>query len=248
VSTAGLTPGDYVAVVEATSVAGHTLWLGQAPLQALVRADVDPPVISIAGVADGGDYPAAVTPVVTVTDESPVATTITLDGLPFESGTPVSAEGAHVLLVLAVDAFDNASSATATFTIDTIVPVITIAGVQDSQCGGSVVPVVTFVDDHLAATTLTLDGQPFESGTPVGTDGAHTLVATVTDLAGNTTIEQVTATTTSTGSSRPPRAMPAVHGAAAPRRLRQKAPRACGRGHRRGVCSAVQPLLRAAGV
>lgn len=80
------------------------------------------PVIAIAGIADGVSYREAVTPVVTITELHPASRQVLLDGVPFESGTPVSAAGAHVLSVTATDAAGNASQAQVTFNIVTATP------------------------------------------------------------------------------------------------------------------------------
>jgi lactocepin len=108
-----------------------------------------------------------------------------LDGAPYSSGTAIATEGPHDLVVSATDCAGLQAEASIRFTIDLTAPVITIEGVDDGQCGGAATPVVTFADDYLASTSLTLDGQPFVSGTAVTSDGVHTLAATATDRAGN---------------------------------------------------------------
>ena len=79
--------------------------------------DVTPPAIGIAGVENGQTYPAAVTPVITVTDQHAVSFEARLNTAPFASGTVVSAAGQHVLAVTARDAAGNVASRTLQFTI-----------------------------------------------------------------------------------------------------------------------------------
>ncbi|MFJ5717762.1 DUF4350 domain-containing protein [Neobacillus sp. NPDC093127] len=99
--------------------------------------------------------------------------TATLDGVAFTSGTVVSAEGSHTLVV--TDGAGNKT--TVTFTIDKTAPKVT--GVENNGLYNKDVTV------SFDKGTATLDGVAFTSGTVVSADGTHTLV--VTDAAGNTT-------------------------------------------------------------
>lgn len=81
--------------------------------------------------------------------------------------------------------------------IDKVVPTILIKGVAD---GGfflnEVIPAVTVTDnlDSLATleSTVTLNGKDYSLGTPISSQGIHTLVVSVADLAGNTATDKVT--------------------------------------------------------
>ncbi|MED5017263.1 S-layer homology domain-containing protein [Paenibacillus chibensis] len=97
----------------------------------------------------------------------------TLDGKSFVSGSEVSGEGTHTLVV--VDAAGNTT--TIIFTIDVTAPVVT--GVHDQGVYNS--------DLHITYNegTALLDGTAFASGATVALEGEHTLV--VTDEAGNAT-------------------------------------------------------------
>lgn len=108
-----------------------------------------------------------------------------LDGSSVTSGSIVSTEGVHTLVV--TDLAGN--STTVTFTIDITSPVVT--GVVNGDYL-IIQPTITFSDTNLAGATL--NGSAFASGTTV-TDGAYVLV--VTDLAGNTTTVNFTVNTTS---------------------------------------------------
>lgn len=96
-------------------------------------------------------------------------------------------EGAHRLEARATDDWSNeANAAPVDFTVDTTPPEISVAGVED---GGSypepVTPTVDIVDSNLDETVLTLNGEPFPSGSEVADDGIYTLRVEAVDLAGN---------------------------------------------------------------
>ncbi len=70
-------------------------------------------------------------------------------------------------------------------TIDTEAPSIAVSGVaNEGVYSGTVYPAVTF-GGHVSAS-VTLDGAPFTNGTVVSAAGAHALVASAVDAAGNT--------------------------------------------------------------
>ncbi|MGE5701646.1 MAG: Ig-like domain-containing protein [Clostridia bacterium] len=126
--------------------------------------DKTPPTVS--GVTNGASYNSDRT--ITLSDG-----TATLNGASFTSGSTVSAEGAHTLIV--TDTVGNTT--TVHFTIDKTVPVV--SGVTE---GGlyNVNKTITFNEG-----TATLDGSAFTSGSAVSAEGTHTLI--VTDAAGNVT-------------------------------------------------------------
>ena len=65
--------------------------------------DNTPPVITISGVA-AGQYAAAVTPVIGITDLALLGSSITLNGSAYASGTPVAANGDYTCLLYTSDA------------------------------------------------------------------------------------------------------------------------------------------------
>jgi RHS repeat-associated protein len=152
----------------------------------LVR-DSTPPQISVSGVADGLISSAAsVTPIFTVTDAHPGTSSATLDGSPFVSGTPVTAEGDHVLVISAVDQPGNAASAQIHFTLDRVAPQITFSGVADgARVAHPVTLIFSATDANLTTVTALLDGASFVSGTAVSAEGAHALSVDAFDAAGN---------------------------------------------------------------
>jgi len=110
------------------------------------------------------------------------------------------ANGAHTILATATDLAGNSSTATISYTLDTVAPHVTVALVNDN--GTSAVDHVTS-DDRLAGTaeagaTVTIaDGKTVLGSamadsagawafTPTGlAAGVHTIIATSADLAGN---------------------------------------------------------------
>jgi subtilase family serine protease len=154
--------------------------------------DTTPPVIVLSGFTDGEYRAGPVTPVITITDDSPVVSTIQLNGANFASGATVSSDGAYHLAVHATDVWGNASEAAASFTIDTTPPSLAVTGVTaGSLVNVAVTPAVTVTDVNLRSTTILLDGAPFVPGIVVGAEGDHLLSVTADDLAGNTAHDDV---------------------------------------------------------
>lgn len=106
------TEGPHAVVVTAFDRAGN-----QASASGMFEVDTTPPVISITGVADGTTYQGSVTPAFAATDLHPVVLSAMLDGAPFTSGTPVTQDGSHQLVVTATDAAGNVAGATVSFTV-----------------------------------------------------------------------------------------------------------------------------------
>ena len=110
----------------------------------------------------------------------------TLNGSPFASDTPVTADGTYLLAVEASDLAGNVATAQGTFAIDQTPPVIGIAGVTNGEITNTAVtPIIIVSDPHLASETVTLDGSPFASGTLVTAPGPHTLSVSAADSLGN---------------------------------------------------------------
>ncbi|HEY6212186.1 MAG TPA: Ig-like domain-containing protein, partial [Vicinamibacterales bacterium] len=182
-AVAALADGTNTIVVVATDSYGL-----QATATRSVIRDATPPAIIIRGVADGQYSNAvALAPAVLADDGNLATVSATIDGAPFVSGTPVSTEGTHSLVVIAADAAGNESDVTVHFTLDRTPPAITVSGVADGDSSNapSVVPVFSASDTSLASVVATLDGAPFVSGTPVTAEGSHSLVITADDTAGN---------------------------------------------------------------
>src|SRR5690606_31687857 len=127
-------------------------------------AILDRVVPEVEGVESGEYYKNEVTPTF---NEG----TALLNGSPYVSGTPITAEGGYKLVV--TDAAGNMT--VVAFTIDKTVP--EVDGVEDGGFYNADVT-VSFNEG-----TATLNGEAFTSGTVITEEGEYTLV--VTDAAGN---------------------------------------------------------------
>lgn len=172
--------GDYTLEVRAVDRAGNLAAAG-----ARFTVDATPPRISIGGVVDGAFYSREVRPSVTVVDANPGSFTVRLDGQPFSSDEPVSAEGTYVLSVEAVDAVGRTARAQVTFTVDRTPPGLTLQGVEEGAfVNAPVTPRAVASDANLLSVSETLDGRAY-TGVPVADEGPHVYEATAYDKAGN---------------------------------------------------------------
>ncbi len=147
-----------------TAEGAYTLRLTDAAGNETTREfTIDRTPVTVNGVADGLTKD-VVTPTFT-------EGTATLNGKPYTSGIPITADGAYALVVT-----DQAGNTTThTFTIDRTAPLVT--GVTNGTFNQDITPVFE--------ETATLNGQAFASGTIVTEEGTYVLV--VTDQAGNAT-------------------------------------------------------------
>jgi hypothetical protein len=111
-------PGAHVLVVTSTDASGNT---ATTTINFTIEAapDTTAPVITVSGVADGGSYTGPVAATFSAIDavDGPVTPTATLNGVPYNSGTEISAVGAYVLVVTASDGVPNTATTTINFTI-----------------------------------------------------------------------------------------------------------------------------------
>jgi len=146
-----------------------------------LKIDTTPPAIAIplTGTAGttAGTWRGPVSAAAKVTDATSgvAARTISVDGAPAvplgDTPVVVDGDGSHTLTVAATDAAGNVGSATTTFTIDTVAPVLELPPVQAT---GPVVPTVTPNGDG-STETLAI---------PFSVNEAATVTAVVTDAAG----------------------------------------------------------------
>ncbi|MCK4665705.1 hypothetical protein KAU33_03100, partial [Candidatus Dependentiae bacterium] len=106
--------GMYYAQVHAVNSGG----LRSSVVFSKVYIDNTPPGIVISGVQDCGIYNIDVIPEITVFDVFIESLSITLNGMNFNSGTVISAEGNYSLIVSASDKAGNNSNASVQFLID----------------------------------------------------------------------------------------------------------------------------------
>ncbi|MCE9667574.1 Ig-like domain-containing protein [Myxococcus stipitatus] len=154
--------------------------------------------------------PPAVTNVATATfefssNEDPVTYECSLDGAAYVACTdPVSfgplADGEHTLLVRAVDAggMADTSPASHTWTIDTAAPAVAVVGPAEGEMVRTNSPTYTGTAEPGSEVTVSVDGVvvgtvPADAAGnwtlgPIGSlsEGAHSVSATATDAAGNT--------------------------------------------------------------
>jgi large repetitive protein len=130
-----------------------------------------------------------VTPLI-VSNEAGVHPTATLDTVPYNSGTLITAEGQHTIVAHAADDYGHQSDATVTFTIDKTPPALTVTDPADgATLAASTVDVKGNAGD---AVRLTVNGAPFTIGTQgtfvatIPLDlGTTTILVTASDAAGN---------------------------------------------------------------
>jgi hypothetical protein len=175
------------------ALSGDDTFDNHAELTVGFKIDRTNPVIVFSGVVDGAFYNTAVAPVVDITETNLDGSDATLskDGepaVPFVPGTTITADGAYVFSGNAWDCAGNATSRSAAFVVDQTPPVITVTGVFAGGTFSLGVAANIEVTDRYLVTpwTVTLDGVPYVSGTPINDPGAHVLFVSASDFAGNT--------------------------------------------------------------
>jgi len=116
----------------------------------------------------------------------------TLNGAPISSGTTISAERIHDLVVTAYDRAAHSTTETRRFVLDKTAPEVRlVANGQTFIAGTTFNAAVTFtadVNDTTPTTEVaTLDGQHYTLGTPYNVEGPHTIQTVVTNAAGLST-------------------------------------------------------------
>ncbi|MFI0416317.1 MAG: CARDB domain-containing protein [Candidatus Thiodiazotropha sp.] len=96
-------------------------------------------------------------------------------------------DGTHTVMARATDSVGNVAETTLiTFTLDTVLPQISVSGIEEwARYNVDVIPVVTVTDENTVETLLSLNGVTFESGTTVSADDIYLLAVQATDAAGN---------------------------------------------------------------
>ncbi|THB73136.1 MAG: hypothetical protein D6B28_04260, partial [Gammaproteobacteria bacterium] len=177
-----LSAGQHSLKAKAIDAAGNEV----ASVELLFTVDDSVPEILISGVMDNGYYNYAINPQISIEDPQLATSTITLNGHPFVSGETVSDEGGYNLSVYAVDLAGNESVSQVWFYIDKTPPVIAITGVDNEGLYNN--PVQAFIEileDNPDQTSITLNDEPYESGTVLNNDGFYELQVVTQDRAGN---------------------------------------------------------------
>ena len=151
--------------------------------------DNTPPVVVITAPAmDGQFLRAPVTVQYTVTEANVMSTTALLDTMTSISpGFQVAMDGPHNVSVSVVDRAGNTASATRTFTIDNVAPVLSVtAPAAGSYVRGPVTLSWSVTDANPGTVaTATLDGNPITSPHTFNDETQHTLIVNARDAAGN---------------------------------------------------------------
>jgi fibronectin type 3 domain-containing protein/WD40 repeat protein len=173
--------GEHRLAISAADAAGNRT-------EAMVRFVIDAtaPTIAITGVTANGSYNRAVTPIITIHDARATSALITLNGIPFKSGTAIEVEGDYELMVQATDVAGHMTRKTLHFLVDRTAPAITLQGVEAGRAyNHDVMPLIQIRDANTVVPHHTLNGRPFASGTRLTAEGDYTLSVQATDLAGN---------------------------------------------------------------
>jgi RHS repeat-associated protein len=180
-----LLEGDNTIVATGTDRAGN---IGTATLKLIV--DTRDPEVAIASPnADACVDATSLTVSGTVADPrldkiTVNGTVATVTGATWSASIPVN-EGRVLVTVVATDTAGHSASVTRSVTIDRTAPAIEVNDVPQFT-NRPVAFVVRATDaDPNAAVTSKLDGQTYESGTTIQSEGKHTLVVTATDCAGH---------------------------------------------------------------
>jgi hypothetical protein len=192
VSTAlSLADGDHSVSLRAQDGAGNPAAAGPGHF----TVDTVPPLIQIAGVAEGDLLNHAVAPNVTISDLHLAGSDVRLNGQPYVSGTSIAASGAYTLSASATDAAGNTSTASVHFTLDLVPPTIAFTSpAQNAIVATATIEVLgqtkAQAHVHLSTGGFSIDMDADASGVfdvqsvPL-VAGANTITARATDLAGN---------------------------------------------------------------
>ncbi len=154
---------------------------GATPPQGATPAFVNRPLAARALVRDGA--------------AAPPAATLTLDGQPYTEGTPIAAEGNHLLVARATDCAGHESAAHAFFAVDTTAPALLATVPAENALLKE--PVTTFSGTSSAdVVTVTVGGQSvtpthgadsttFSLAPYAWREGDNTVVVELVDRAGN---------------------------------------------------------------
>jgi len=150
--------------------------------------DVTMPKLTISGVVDGF-FNDDIAPTVTYSDVNldKSKTSVTLNGRPFENGMKLEYEQDYILKATVTDLAKNVTSRTIVFTIDKTSPVITFKEpISNEYLNTDFIPDLIIEDmNEYDIITQTLNGQAYNVGEPITSEGKHVLYFEVKDKAGN---------------------------------------------------------------
>jgi len=116
--------------------------------------------------------------------------TATINGASFSIAGVALSEGTNRFVLVATDNAGNQSRTPYAFSVKTTTPTVSITEngtpiAPNALFNRTITPLVTS-NEAAATITATLDGNAYTSGTPIGSEGAHTLRATANDAYGHT--------------------------------------------------------------
>ncbi|HVT42951.1 MAG TPA: Ig-like domain-containing protein, partial [Thermoanaerobaculia bacterium] len=137
------------------------------------------------------------------TGEPGVTPAVTLNGGPFNSGSPVTADGAYTLAATATDSVGNTASSSVAFTIDRTPPVVTITSPASGPAEVAAIDVAGTAGDAIEVTVngrlATLSGGNFSVTALPLDEGENAIVAAGRDAAGNFGRDEVVVTREAAG-------------------------------------------------
>lgn len=185
--------GERTFQVRATDVAGNgedALPGDTNPSISGFLVDVTAPMVTVVSPTEGSCAAPGFIPDILGSDTHGVTWTVTLNGIPYAVGTPITIEDLYTLEVLAADDCGNTSAPVFRhFTVDGTAPTVAIVSPEEGACAQpGIIPEIAGSDLTELIWTISLDGQPYTQGTPIEMAGDYTLEAFATDACGNTSI------------------------------------------------------------
>ncbi len=139
---------------------------------------LEAPVIAVTGVEDGGYYLEPVTPQAATQDATDTISA-TLNGENYTLGTPIEGPGEYSLIVTATNIAGKSSTVIIDFEIGVpptgAVPTFQVEGVEDGAIYDRPVTPVIILGEGTFLKTLTLNGDPYESGTEIAAPNTYLL-------------------------------------------------------------------------
>lgn len=136
--------------------------------------DRSPPEILFEAVAEGGSYPAPITPVFIINDLSLVAADITLNGSPYTAGAAITEPGSYQLAVQARDALGAVAQASIHFNVAAAEdPLLAFTGFTDGDAVNRAVTVGVSLFEGAALTGFSVNGSPVTPPVTVNEEGDY---------------------------------------------------------------------------
>ncbi|MBI5017185.1 MAG: hypothetical protein HZB55_17095 [Deltaproteobacteria bacterium] len=183
-----LTDGSHTVTVESSDAAGNT---GTA--SSTFTVDTVAPIVSISAPANGSATNDS-TPLLTFNPGDGTTVVVKVDNVVVAKTSGQSldtlTDGPHTVVVESTDAAGNKGTASSTFTVDTVVPVVSISSPSNGSSTNNTTPLLTYNAGGGVTVVVKLDNAVIAktSGNLLDalTDGTYTVTVESTDAAGNT--------------------------------------------------------------